>query len=168
MIYSINYNIVNISSIITWWSYLRWYAALIITYWSYLRWYATSMYLPASFILYWCHKKGTTFTAFVRLKRSVYPDSKARWAHVGPVWSRQNPRWAYVGPMKFAVVVMTAILLWIIENNGDRNYSYCQTCCMIYSLWHIWLNYMCQIIIYESNHLCDYLGMYAPMTYLHV
>ena len=30
------------------------------------------------------------------------PDSKARWAHVGPTWSRQDPRWANVGPTKFA------------------------------------------------------------------
>ena len=31
------------------------------------------------------------------------PESKARWAHAGPTWSRQDPRWANVGPMKFAV-----------------------------------------------------------------
>ena len=30
------------------------------------------------------------------------PDSMARWAHVGPTWSRQDPHWANVGPTKFA------------------------------------------------------------------
>ena len=34
-----------------------------------------------------------------------YPDSKARWANVGPTWSRQDPCWANVGQMKFAVGV---------------------------------------------------------------
>ena len=27
----------------------------------------------------------------------LIPDSKARWAHVDPTWSRQDPRWANVG-----------------------------------------------------------------------
>ena len=31
------------------------------------------------------------------------PYSKARWAHVGPTWSRRDPRWANVGPTTFAV-----------------------------------------------------------------
>ena len=31
------------------------------------------------------------------------PDSKARWAHGGPTWSRQDPRWANMGPTKSAV-----------------------------------------------------------------
>ena len=34
-----------------------------------------------------------------------YPDNKARWAHVGRTWSRQDQRWANVGPTKFAVGV---------------------------------------------------------------
>ena len=43
-------------------------------------------------------------TITLRITNTVRnPDSKARWAHVGPTWSRQDPRWANVGPAKFAV-----------------------------------------------------------------
>ena len=34
------------------------------------------------------------------------PESKARWAHVGPTCSRQDPCWANVGRTKFAVGVI--------------------------------------------------------------
>ena len=58
----------------------------------------------------WC--MGLIWSVFIKIKcfvdrATIYasPESKARWAHVGPTWSRQDPRWAKMGPTKFAVGV---------------------------------------------------------------
>ena len=52
-----------------------------------------------------------------------YPDNKARWAHVGPTWSRQDPRWANVGPTKFAVGLdMLWGVLYQVSRAGTSNY----------------------------------------------
>ena len=36
--------------------------------------------------------------------RSRDPDSKARWTHVGPMWSRQVPRWAKMGQRSLLLI----------------------------------------------------------------
>ena len=37
------------------------------------------------------------------------PDSKARGANLGPIWSRQDPGGPHVGPMNFAIWVISSI-----------------------------------------------------------
>ena len=56
----------------------------------------------------WLSKHSWNWTTFVG---NQYPERRARWAHVGPTWSRQDARWANVGPTKFAVGGHTYMVL---------------------------------------------------------
>ena len=42
----------------------------------------------------------------------IYPDSKVRWANMGPIWGRQDPGGPHVGPMNFAIWVAKPALRW--------------------------------------------------------
>ena len=39
----------------------------------------------------------------------MYPDSKVHWAHMGPIWGRQDPDGLHVGPMNFAIWVFISM-----------------------------------------------------------
>ena len=46
----------------------------------------------AQMSLKWRHRLGKYFPRLIWMQTHTYLNSKARWAHVGPPWSRQDPR----------------------------------------------------------------------------